>query len=274
VVSRSNSPATRGTEPRDVSELLHVPLPESSFWLRCSIAVPAARAETPASDPKAVEIADQVMTSLGGKEKWGALPGVRWTFGVSVGDTVRPGARHHSWNMHTMWHRVEGTNRAGLKYVYIENLSDSTGMAWVNGNKIEGDSLKKLMRFAHAVWINDSYWFLMPYKLRDAGVTLKYDSEVKDSTGTWDKLSLSFENVGMTPGDHYWVYVNRANHRIERWDHQLQGTQPPPTPWTLEAWEQHEGLWFATAHKNGTRTVFTNAVEAVKAFPPTEFTAP
>src|SRR5438876_620493 len=79
-------------------------------------------------------------------------------------------------------------------------------------------SPKKRMRSAHGAWINDSYWFLMPYKLRDPGVTLKYDGEVKDSTtaAVYDRLALSFENVGMTPGDRYWVYVNRANHRVEK----------------------------------------------------------
>ena len=130
-----------------------------------------ARAETAASDPKAVEIADQVMKALGGKARWDSLHYLRWTFEVALGDTLRPG-RRHSWDKYTGWHRVDGTNRAGQPFCYIENLNDSTGMAWVNGNPIEGDSLKKLMRSAHGAWINDSYWFLMPYKMLDDGVTL------------------------------------------------------------------------------------------------------
>jgi hypothetical protein len=235
-----------------------------------------ARAETAASDPKAVEIADQVMKALGGKARWDSLHYLRWTFEVALGDTLRPG-RRHSWDKYTGWHRVDGTNRAGQPFCYIENLNDSTGMAWVNGNPIEGDSLKKLMRSAHGAWINDSYWFLMPYKLRDPGVTLKYDGEVKDTTGTgavYDRLALSFENVGMTPGDHYWVYVNRANHRVEKWEHLLQGAQPPPVPWTWEGWEAHAGLWFPTAHKNGNRTLYTHAVETAIKPKPKEFSAP
>jgi len=232
-----------------------------------------ARAETAASDREAVRIADQVMAALGGKARWDQARYFRWTFEVSVNDTLRPG-RRHLWDKTTGWHRVEGTNRAGQAFCYIENLNDSTGMAWVNGQKVVGDSLKNLMRAAHGQWINDSYWFLMPYKLRDPGVTLKYDGEVKDSTGAVeDRLALSFENVGMTPGDRYWVYVNRATHRIVRWDHLLEGNQPPPTPWTLEAWEQHGSLWFATAHHNGSRIVYTRNV-AMTAPGPNEFKAP
>ena len=235
-----------------------------------------AAAETAASDPKAVEIADQVMTALGGKARWDALHYLRWTFEASVNDTLRPG-RRHAWDKYTGWQRVDGTNRAGLPFTYIENLNDSTGMGWVNKNAIEGDSLKKLMRSAHGAWINDSYWFLMPYKLRDPGVTLKYEGEVKDTTGTgivYDRLALSFENVGMTPGDHYWVYVNQANHRVEKWEHLLQGSQPPPVPWTWEGWEEHAGLWFPTAHKNGTRIIYTRAVETAEQPKPKEFSAP
>jgi hypothetical protein len=235
-----------------------------------------ARGETAASDPKAVQIADQVMKALGGKQRWDALRILRWTFEVSVNDTLRPG-RRHSWDKYSGWHRVEGTTRAGQPFCYIENLNDSTGMAWVDGHPIEGDSLKKLMRSAHAQWINDSYWFLMPYKLRDPGVNLKYDGEVKDSLHAGvvhDRLALSFEHVGMTPGDRYWVYVNRATHRVDKWEHLLQGAEPPPVPWTWEGWEAHGGLWFPTAHQNGARTIYTRAVETASQAKPKEYRAP
>jgi hypothetical protein len=148
-------------------------------------------------------------------------------------------------------------------------------MAWMDGTPIEGDSLQKLLKRAKSLWINDTYWMLMPYKLRDPGVTLKYDGEYKDSTGTvYDKLALSFDNVGETPGDHYWVYVNRGNHRVERWDMVLQSDKPPPKTYTWEGWEEHDGLWFPTAHRGDNVNVFTRDVETVSEFRPTEFKAP
>ena len=30
---------------------------------------------------------------------------------------------------------------------------------------------------AYAIWVNDTYWLLMPYKMKDPGVTLAYDGE-------------------------------------------------------------------------------------------------
>jgi len=80
--------------------------------------------------------------------------------------------------------------------------------------------------------------------------------------------------VGLTPGDHYWVYVNRANHRIEKWEYVLEGQQPPAQRVTWEGWEEHDGLWFPTAHHMDNGNLFTRDVETVKEFKPTEFTAP
>jgi len=64
---------------------------------------------------------------------------------------------------------------------------------------IEGDSLTKLMASAKRMWTNDTYWMLMPYKLRDPGVILKYDGEVKDSTATTTR-SLGLRSRGADAG--------------------------------------------------------------------------
>ena len=226
------------------------------------------------SDPRAVKLAEQVLKALGGRERWDALTGLRWSFGSAMHDTVRS-TRRHAWNKRTGEHRVEGTNRAGVKFVFIHTVGDTTrGAAWMNGQAIEGDSLHKLIKRAEALWVNDTYWFLMPYKLLDPGVHLGYEGEVRDSLGTFDRLSLSFDHVGLTPGDHYWVSVNRRNHRVERWDMVLEGQQPPPERWSLQGWEQHDGLWFATAHRQDALNVFTSGVETVREFPASEFRAP
>lgn len=226
------------------------------------------------SDPKAVAIADQVMDALGGKAKWDALPGLRWTFGVQVGDTVKS-SRRHAWNKATGQHRIDGVNRIGQTFTFIHTVGDTnSGMAWVNGNAIEGDSLHKLIKRAEALWINDTYWFLMPYKLRDPGVTLAMAGDTTIADATFDRLALSFGQVGMTPGDHYWVFVDRADHRVKHWDMVLEGDTPPPVRYTWGGWEQHDGLWFATEHLRDSTNIFTNKVETVSSFTPGEFEKP
>jgi len=225
------------------------------------------------SDPQALHVADQVMSALGGKAKWDALPGIRWSFGAEVGDSVRF-LRRHAWDMHRGLHRVEGTNRAGQTYCLIHALDGSMGKAWVAGQPIEGDSLAKLMKSAMAMWTNDTYWMLMPYKLHDPGVNLAYQGSVDENGVACDKIALSFDDVGLTPGDHYWVYVDRANHRVVKWQYVLQGNEPPPVTWTWEGWEQHSGLWFATAHRQDNRNQFTRDIETVTKFRPGEFERP
>jgi hypothetical protein len=244
-------------------------------WIAALLLLPTfAHAKTAASDSKAIRIADQVMQSLGGRKHWDDLGGLRWSFEAAVHDTVRS-SRRHAWDRKTGWYRVEGKNRAGQPFVFMKKLGTDEGHAWMNGNAIEGDSLKTLLKRAEAIWVNDSYWFLMPYKLRDPGVTLKYDGEVKSAGGTWDRIAMSFENVGLTPGDHYWVFVNRKNHRVEKWQMVLQGRQPPPDEYTWEGWEEHDGLWFPTAHKGAdATTIFTRNVATSASIPATEFSAP
>lgn len=226
------------------------------------------------SDARAVAIANQVMDALGGKKQWDALPGLRWTFGSQVGDTVRS-SRRHAWNKLTGQHRVDGVNRLGQTFTFIHTVGDTnSGKAWMNGTAIEGDSLHKLIKRAEAVWINDTYWMLMPYKLRDPGVTLGYAGDTTFAGATFDRLALSFGEVGMTPGDHYWVYVDRADHRVKQWEMVLEGDTPPPVRYTWGGWEQHEGLWFPTEHRRDSTNVFTNRIETVQSFPATEFEQP
>ena len=232
-----------------------------------------ASGSTPPSDAHAVAIANQVMQALGGADRWNRLRGLRWTWEVSVNDTVKA-SRHHSWDKRDGWHRVEGQNRAGHKFLFIERLGSNQGMAWMDGQPIIGDSLSKLVSHAKSMWTNDTYWMLMPYKLRDPGVTLRDAGEAHEGAKTYDKIALSFDHVGETPGDHYWIYVNRANHRIEKWDMILEGDQPPAQTWTWDDWVQKDGLWFPTAHRQDHETVYTRGVEIVSAFRPGEFSAP
>jgi hypothetical protein len=91
----------------------------------------------------------------------------------------------------------------------------------------------------------------------------------------YEKLALSFDHVGETPGDHYWVYVDPRSSRVERWDMVLESDQPPPKSYTWESWQAHDGLWFPTAHRGAQHVnVFTRDVETVAQFRPEEFKVP
>ena len=52
------------------------------------------------------------------------------------------------------------------------DINTRDGRAWLKGKELAGDEAKKHLEQAYAAWVNDTYWLLMPYKLKDPGVTL------------------------------------------------------------------------------------------------------
>ena len=165
------------------------------------------------SDPKALATADQVMAAMGGKTNWDNTRYLRFTFF---------GFRTHYWDKWTGRYRVEWKSREGDAYVVLMNLNTKEGDVYVNGTGVEGEEMQSLLDRAEGAWINDTYWLLMPYKLKDPGVILKYDEEETIDGVVYDKLHLSFKDVGRTSGDEYWAYVNRETHLMDKWMYLLQ----------------------------------------------------
>lgn len=164
------------------------------------------------SDPEAVAIADQVMNAMGGLEGWNNTRYIRFSFF---------GSRMHHWDKWTGRYRVEW-KREDKAYLVLMNLNTGEGRGFVNGVEAMGEDLKGLLRQGRNAWINDTYWLLMPYKLRDPGVTLKYDGEETIGGVVYDRLHLNFSNVGNTPGDEYWAFINRQTHLMDQWIFLLQ----------------------------------------------------
>src|SRR5262249_23041152 len=153
---------------------------------------PAGRlaAQTPApaaSDPKADQVAAQMLEALGGQAAWDNTHFLHWTFA---------GRRVHTWDKWTGQHRVEGEDKEHHKYVVIENINTHEGKAWLDGKPVTGDALKPMLENAYGAWVNDTYWLLMPYKLKDPGVHLTYAGEETVDGQPYDKLHLSFGKVG------------------------------------------------------------------------------
>jgi len=44
-------------------------------------------------------------------------------------------------------------------------------------------------------------------------------------------LHLSFEGVGLTPGDQYWLYVDPTTFRIQRWRYKLESGREGGYSW-------------------------------------------
>ena len=226
--------------------------------LGCGLAVPRALADPAESDPKAIAVADRVMETLGGRDAWQATRYLRFDFAVDrEGKTLM--RRAHTWDRRTGRYRVEATDEEGHPVVVLLNLHTKQGKAWVGGEPASGEALAKLLESGHAWWVNDSYWLLMPYKMRDDGVVLTDAGLEAGQSGTWEKVLLTFEGVGLTPKDKYWVFVNRTTGLVDRWEFVLKGADTPPVPWNWSGWKSYGSIQLADDRVNpndGTRIHF------------------
>jgi hypothetical protein len=161
------------------------------------------------SDPRAIQIADEVMASMGGRRAWDNTRHLRWNFF---------GNRKLYWDKWTGDVRIEIP--AGDTRILV-NINDETGRVWRDGAELSHpDSISKYVQRGKSIWINDSYWLTMPFKMKDSGVTLSYlgDGETADGRPA-HILGLRFQNVGDTPDNRYEVYVDKENKLVTQWSY-------------------------------------------------------
>ncbi len=117
------------------------------------------------------------------------------------------------------------------------NLNTMKGRVYIDSvEQTNVDSIKKYLEVGREMWINDSYWLFMPFKLKDNGVTLKYiGAETMQNGINAEVLQLSFKGVGVTPENKYKVYINPKTYLIEQWAYYETANKDSAdiiTPWT------------------------------------------
>jgi len=193
-------------------------------------------------DAKADAIGKELIASLGGQSAWEKARQLRFDFVVDRdGKTV---ARFsHAWDRYTGDYRVSGTDKSGAPFVVLFNVNTKQGKAYLNDQPAAGEDEDRLLKSAYGRFINDSYWLLAPWKIFDPGVNLTYDGEKPcPGGGTCDILKLSFENVGMTPKDVYWLWITRDGRHMVQWQYVLNGAQEEPTTVVWKDWKSFDGM--------------------------------
>lgn len=185
---------------------------------------PAEGFDLDGSNPIAILLADQVMNSMGGRKKWDETHVLYWNFF---------GARTLLWD--------KANNRVRVDYLKKDlsvalDMNTMTGKVWKNGSELPADSLSNYLSEAKSVWINDSYWLVMPFKLKDSGVRLSYLREDTTQTGEKaDVLWLTFNQVGDTPENAYAVWVSNETRLVKQWAYYPTADDESPRfvlPWT------------------------------------------
>jgi hypothetical protein len=177
------------------------------------------------SDENAIAIADEVMKAMGGRKNWDNTRYISWNFF---------GRRSLLWDK---WENRVRIDYANEDVSLLVNTDQLTGQVWKNGQEVTNPEEKEnFLKKGKSTWINDSYWLVMPFKLKDTGVTLKHIKEkFNDSTGNMeDILELTFKNVGDTPENKYRITVDQESNMVTSWAFYQDASQQEPnfiTPW-------------------------------------------
>ena len=167
----------------------------------------------------------------GGLEVWDQLHGLQWEWAV-VQDSSEMIRTRHVWDKHGDRARVEwpGGEDSVWVAVYSPSAFDPEapeGRVALNGTVVTGPEAAERLAEANGRFVNDGYWLLAPVKVLDAGVRRDVDA-----TPMGDRLALSFDGVGLTPGDRYWIDVEPETRSMTGWSYVLEGSDEPEKRWT------------------------------------------
>lgn len=182
------------------------------------------------SDPEAIALADEVMRSMGGRKAWDATRFLAWDFF---------GARSLVWDKKTGDVRIESIQ---ADMIILMNVNSEQGRVWLEGAELTNpDSLTEYLDLGRQIWVNDSYWLVMPFKLKDSGVTLKHlgDYRIEEGEGKGaiaEVLELRFKEIGYTPQNRYRVYIPKESEQklVLQWDYYSDNettTRDIVSPW-------------------------------------------
>jgi hypothetical protein len=213
------------------------------------------------SDPKALAIADQVMTALGGEANWQKAHEIQW-FQAIIVDGKMADASSHSWDRWNGRHNFSRVDPDGKLGVSMHDLFSKTGgYGYVQGKKGEHTPMSadkdKMVAEARRRFETDAYPFVIPFKLKDPGVHLKYAEERPEEGAKpgapikFDVIEITFDDgVGAAPKDTWWLVIDRATHMPDSVEHHVAGKPDIERQgFTLEKWVEAGGLKFATVRK-------------------------
>jgi hypothetical protein len=214
---------------------------KSRAWALVALLVASATAAA-VRDPKADAVGKELIEAMGGMPAWEKARQFQFDFVVSKEN--KPVARFsHAWDRYTGDYRLKGVDKAGAPYAIYFNVNTKAGKAFVNGVEVAAEENAKRLEGAYGRFINDTYWLLAPWKIFDPGVNLTYDGEKPcPGGGTCDVLKLSFDNVGLTPKDVYWLWITRDGRRMLQWQYVLGGASDPPTTAAWKDWQKMGGI--------------------------------
>ena len=264
----------------------------------CAVVLCGAALAATHRDSRALAVADGVLAAVAPDGAWEKIAALKFEFAVvNRGEAAK--SWKHVWDTRGGRYRVEGEGPDGEHCLVLFDVNTRKGEAWalkageIKGNPDEQmnksvqawywsrvdnpETLSKYLEFAYGRFINDTYWLLMPLKMKDPGVNLNDDGEKSLEGKTFDVVKLTFEGVGLTPGDTYRVFVDRTTRLVDRWEYNSQGQDAKErTVWIWKDWTNVGPLRLSLTKTrlDGKSSISFRKVEALAEIPAGSFKGP
>jgi len=235
------------------------------------------------SDPKALEIADQVFAACGGPTGWEAAKQIRWSQTVTSDGKVsldgeeawdRWNARHYG-----RLHRSDGSDLVVAYDLYGDKAIGFVEVTTKFGRrqqKLDDASRVKAVKIAQGAFNVDTAVLTIQFLLLEPGAKLAYVGQTKDDAGAdhYDEIMVTFADP-LRSGYEFHTVVDRTSHLIQRVEIQKAGTNQK-IGYTLKDWTTVGGLKFATSRGNMGYSGETIAIKDLKVSGPDDdlFIAP
>jgi hypothetical protein len=232
--------------------------------------------DLPPIETRADSIALRIMDAHGGVDTWRRIRYVRFDFGFDDDEGKRV-ARSHLWDRFANRYRVEWQTGADSTVVALFDTDTREGEAYLNGVELPDSLERRYVERAYEMFINDTYWLMAPMKLLDPGVERAYVPD--SSSADYAVITTTYHDVGLTPDDQFWFWMDRQTGMLDHWAYQLQGRKNrPPTMWNwreCESFETVAGTVMLCPRKTrGQTSIMTDNISLPADVPADAFTNP
>ena len=195
---------------------------------------------------------DRLWARLGGKDAYDRIRGLRFTFEVEQGDHIYT-SRTWLWDRERNRVRMDAGEGDGQITIQID-LATGRGVALVGGVRAEdpAEEEESVDYARDRFWSADSFWLLLPWKLRDPGVRLELLDDYEVEGRPHKVIEMTFEpGTGVTSGDRFHLFLDAESAELTRFAFHLQSMREDQemSIFDWDEWVEVAGVRFSTERR-------------------------
>ncbi len=207
------------------------------------------------SDKKAIALANDVMVRQGGYARWQQARYLAWTY---------YGA-YHIWDKRLGLYRQEKNGR-----VVLMSVVKPEGKVFIGGKRVvEPEQTRELLEQTFIIWRFATDFLVLPFRLKDRGVTLRYGgSGVTMTRDTADIIEMTYHGTGPAGNGRNQLWVSRKDHVVTQWAFYSQLADPRPA--FVRDWldyRNYNGLLLASERNSATDTLSISHIAVLDTLP-------